>query len=76
MGYVLDTLTGDVPAPELPGIDLDAMIRPLRAVCAWTSGTWNFADDDVRRWNQIQNTPNDIRLLTNFLIRQIPRAHR
>ena len=74
MGYVLDTLTGDVPAPELTGLDLDAMIRPLRAVCAWTSGTWEFADDDVRRWNQIQNTPNDIRLLTNFLVRQLPKA--
>lgn len=74
MGYVLDTLTGDVPAPELPGLDLDTIVRPLKYVCAWTSGTWQFADDDVRKWNQIQNTPNDIRLLTNFLVRQLPKA--
>lgn len=72
MGYVLDTLTGDVPAPELPGLDLFATLRPLREVCAWTSGTWALAEDDVRRWNQIQNTPNDIRLLTNFLVQQLP----
>lgn len=74
MGYVLDTLTGDVPAPELPGLDLDAVIRPLKEVCAWTSGVWEFAEDDVRRWNQIQNTPNDIRLLTNFLVRQLSKT--
>lgn len=74
MGYVLDTLTGDVAAPELPGLDLDAIVRPLKYVCAWTSGAWEFADDDIRKWNQIQNTPNDIRLLTNFLVRQLPKS--
>lgn len=75
MGYVLDTLTADVAAPEVPGLDLDEAIRPLRAVCAWTSGTWQFGDDDVRKWNQIQNTPNDIRVLTNYLVRQLPKRH-
>lgn len=72
MGYVLDTLTGDVAAPELLGLELERALRPLREVCAWTSGTWEFAPDDVRKWNQIQNTPNDIRLLTNFLLGQVP----
>lgn len=74
MGYVLDTLTGDVAAPDLPGLDLGEVIRPLRDVCAWTEGNWQFAEDDVRRWNQIQNTPNDIRILTNYLVRQLPKS--
>jgi hypothetical protein len=39
------------------------------AITAWTSGTWHFSAVDDRRWNGLQNTPNDIRLLTNHLIR-------
>lgn len=73
MGYVLDTVTGDVAAPDLPGLDLDRVIRPLRDVCAWASGVWEFEPGEVRRWNQIQNTPNDIRLLTNYLVAQLPK---
>jgi DGQHR domain-containing protein len=72
MGYVLDTLTGDVAAPELLGLELDRALRPLRAVCAWTSGTWDFGPDDVRKWNQIQNTPNDRQVLTRYLLSQLP----
>ena len=37
--------------------------------CAWTSGTWDFGADQARRWNGIQNTPNDVRLLTSHLLR-------
>lgn len=72
MGYVLDTLTGDVAAPELLGLELERALRPLRAVCAWTSGTWEFGPDDVRKWNQIQNTPNDRQVLTRYLLSQLP----
>lgn len=37
--------------------------------CHWTSGIWPLARDDVRRWNELQNTPQDIRALSDHLVR-------
>jgi len=69
MGYVMDSLTDGVKVADLPALGLSTVIRSLRDQCAWTSGTWDFGPEQARRWNGIQNTPNDIRLLTNYLLR-------
>ncbi|MFV8752218.1 DGQHR domain-containing protein DpdB [Nannocystaceae bacterium ST9] len=37
--------------------------------CAWCSGTWQLGSGDARSWNQIQNTRQDVELLTDFLQR-------
>ena len=71
MGYVMDQFTDGVPAAELPGLNLEKRIASLRPHCAWTSGTWDFGADLTRRWNGIQNTPNDVRLLTSHLLRAL-----
>lgn len=71
MGYVMDSLTDGVPAAELPGLDLDRTLEGLRGTCAWTEGAWDFGRDQKRRWNDIQNTPNDVRVLTNHLLRHL-----
>lgn len=71
LGFVMDHLTDGVPAPELPALDLGAKLARLRDVCAWTDGTWAFGDGEQRRWNGLQNTPSDIRLLTNHLLRAL-----
>jgi DGQHR domain-containing protein len=71
LGYVMDALTDGVPAAELPGLDLESVIGRLREHCAWTSGNWEFGADQVRRWNGLQNTPNDVRLLTGHLLRAL-----
>lgn len=73
LGYVMDSLTEGVPAAELPGLAIEEALVDLRAHCAWTEGTWNFGPDQVRRWNGIQNTPNDVRLLTSHLLRVVRR---
>lgn len=71
LGYVMDSLTEGVPAAELPGLDLEGAIHKLKPLVAWTSGTWDFAADNVRRWNGLQNTPSDVSLLTNHLLRAL-----
>lgn len=71
LGYVMDALTEGIPAAELPGIAIEDILLELRTQCAWTEGTWDFGSDQVRRWNGIQNTPNDVRLLTSHLLRSI-----
>ena len=38
-------------------------------ICAWTSGTWYFSADEVRGWDRLQNTPPDIRMLSEYVVR-------
>lgn len=40
-------------------------------LCAWTSGTWVFNREESRPWDKIQNTPPDIRLLSDYLVRLV-----
>jgi hypothetical protein len=71
MGYVMDALTDGVPTLKLAGLNLERKVAELREHCAWTSGTWDFGLDQTRRWNGIQNTPNDVRVLTSHLLRAV-----
>ena len=71
LGYIMDHLTEGIPAPELPAIDIAPKLAKIRDACAWTEGVWDFGSGEQRRWNGLQNTPSDIRLLTNHLIRVI-----
>lgn len=71
MGYVMDSLTDGAKITDMPELGLTTHIQSLRDYCAWTTGTWDFGPEQTRRWNGIQNTPNDIRLLTNYLLRQL-----
>jgi DGQHR domain-containing protein len=71
MGFVMDALTEGTLAAELPGLDLEQSLLALLPVTAWTSGSWDLGGGDDRRWNRVQNSPNDIRLVTNHLLRAI-----
>jgi DGQHR domain-containing protein len=71
LGYVMDALTEGHDANELPTIGLDRRLEPLYEIAAWGGGTWDLGPEDQRRWNGLQNTPNDIKLLTNTLIRTL-----
>jgi hypothetical protein len=51
-------------------------LERITGVCAWTDGEWVFAPDLRRRWNDIQNTPKDIALLTNFLLAAYRKARK
>lgn len=71
LGFVMDALTEDTPAAELTGLDLERVLVALLPATAWTSGTWQLGLGEERRWNGLQNTPNDIRILTNHLLRAV-----
>jgi len=74
MGYVMEllySLEGATTKDEfMPGLQL------LKPHTAWTSGTWDLGNGDVRFWNGIQNTPTDIDLLTTCLTRTLKRLLR
>lgn len=46
-------------------------LRLLEEETAWTSGEWKFGGGQTRAWNAIQNTPTDISLLTNHLVKTL-----
>lgn len=68
LGYVMDFLTEGTSSAELPGLEIDAALRRLEPLTAWTTGSWELQPGDVRRWNGVQNTPNDVRLLANLFL--------
>ncbi len=69
VGNLMDHI-GLPPPPKKP-------LRPfyaerlflLKQSCAWTEGTWK-CQPAARRWNDIQNTRQDVALLTDFLQRE------
>jgi DGQHR domain-containing protein len=54
------------PASDDAGDRVRRELQLIANRCAWTSGAW---DDLGIPWNQLQNVPRDIRMLSNFLIR-------
>jgi DGQHR domain-containing protein len=71
MGFVMDAIAErnrnvGIPSTESFAEDL----RPLREVCRWTDGFWDFGPGQQRKWNEIQNTSKDVQLLSNYLMVQ------
>jgi DGQHR domain-containing protein len=65
MGFVMDLLvtckSSTTKADFVPALEI------LKPFTAWTSGSWNMGGH-VFPWNDIQNTPSDIDLLTRHLV--------
>lgn len=71
MGYVMDAIADRHRRSGFPTQDVFAEdLRPLREACRWTDGFWEFGPGAQRRWNEVQNTSNDIRMLANYLLVQ------
>jgi hypothetical protein len=71
LGAVMDAICDRFPDDSPPTVDeFVRHLRPLVRVCRWTDGEWTFSEEDHRRWNQIQNTPKDVRVVTDYLLRQ------
>ncbi|GAA2607336.1 DGQHR domain-containing protein DpdB [Streptomyces axinellae] len=73
MGFVMDRLTADVPFDKVNWDKIRSTLRGLEDHVAWTSGTWKFSDGQERHWNSLQNTANDVRLLSSHLQAQVSR---
>jgi DGQHR domain-containing protein len=43
-------------------------LMPLKSICRWTEGSWEMGGGDKRKWNEIENTPSDIKLLSTYLL--------
>ncbi|HVA25918.1 MAG TPA: hypothetical protein VMW62_16185, partial [Chloroflexota bacterium] len=71
LGFVMDTIAERLLPEQTPTLeDFTHDLELLKPACSWTSGHWYFAEHEERKWNELQNTPKDIKLLTNYLLRQ------
>lgn len=69
LGFVMDAIVDRyarlrTPTKEDFAIDLAG----ISEICRWTNGYWEFGRHAQRKWNDLQNTPKDIQLLTNYLL--------
>jgi DGQHR domain-containing protein len=69
MGGLMDLIMGRVN-PKGEGLYAHALAEVARiaTLCRWTSGHWEGLGD--LHWKEIENTPKDVRLLTNHLMRE------
>ena len=81
LGFVMDAIADRYRDGEMPPSKyFEQQVRSISEICHWNNGYWDFATDDIRKWNALQNTPRDVQLLTNHLLfayrRQAGKPHR
>jgi DGQHR domain-containing protein len=68
MGKLMDRVMGQIEPRERGAAErVRSEVKRIAPHCAWTAGTWKGLEG--MRWNDLQNVPNHIRMLTNLLIR-------
>jgi len=71
LGFLMDAIAERHRVKGAPSTsDFETDLVPLREVCRWTEGYWDFGPGCQRKWNEIQNTSKDIQLLANYLLVQ------
>lgn len=73
MGFVMDFLYANQGARLAAHFEEGLVL--LKPYTAWTQGTWQFSDQEIS-WNGLQNTPQDIDLLTRHLVSTLKRQLR
>jgi DGQHR domain-containing protein len=69
MGFVMDAISDrHHDLPEITSELFEEDLKRMSRFCRWTSGYWEFGGNVNRKWNEIQNTTKDIRLLANHLL--------
>src|SRR3954447_1297474 len=69
LGCVMDEISYELRHEGVPTAQAyEEHLRLVAECCAWTSGSWNLSSQDRRRWNELQNTPRDIKALSDFLV--------
>jgi len=71
MGFLMDAIADRFyDVPEITEEHFVGDLEPFQRMCRWTQGYWDFGPGAQRKWNEIQNTSKDIKLLANYLLLQ------
>jgi len=73
MSRLMDRVMASInPADDDAVERVRAELELIKPVCAWTQGTWEELGG--MPWNQPQNVPRDIKILSNYLVRAYVQA--
>ncbi len=67
LGFVMDAMAARHGPSGLTTTVCADELRQLEPACAWVQGRWEFLSGS-RAWNDLQNTPRDIQMLTDHLL--------
>lgn len=68
MGKLMDLVMWNVDVDDPVAVTkVMGSLEKMKPYCQWTSGKWEELDS--LEWNKIQNLPNHVKMLSNYLIR-------
>ena len=71
MGFLMDTIADrHRKQRKLTSKLFQQELEPLRKVCRWTEGYWDFGNGELLKWNELQNVPRHIQMLAGYLLGQ------
>lgn len=71
MGFLMDTIADrNRKQRKLTSKLFQQELEPLRKVCRWTEGYWDFGGGESLKWNELQNVPRHIQMLSSYLLNQ------
>ena len=74
MGRLMDRIMPSVDIEDDAALAvIEADLQKIAPICRWTSGMWEELE---LKWNELQNVPRHIHVLSNLLIRAYARAQR
>jgi DGQHR domain-containing protein len=73
MGRLMDRIMAGVNGRDPRAVEVvEQELRRVAPICRWTEGQWEGLNDLA--WNDIQNVPRHVRILSNLLIRAYVQA--
>lgn len=71
LGFIMDAIADrHSQSLSFDTATFQADLEKLANICRWTYGYWEFGPGAQRKWNEIQNTPTDTRILSHYLLLQ------
>jgi DGQHR domain-containing protein len=71
LGFLMDAISERYRSKGLPTKEQFVKdLAPLKELCRWSEGYWDFGQNQQRKWDEVQNTKKDIALLSNHLVIQ------
>jgi hypothetical protein len=69
MGALMDEIVFCLGDDFIPSqVEFKEEIERIADACAWTEGEWSFGPQGATGWNEWQNTPGEIQVLTDHVL--------
>jgi DGQHR domain-containing protein len=71
MGFLMDTIADrHRTTSKLTAKVFQQELQPLQSICHWTGGYWDLGGGETLKWNELQNVPRHIQMLSSYLLSQ------